>query len=1004
MDVTSSLPAGSGPKTTSFPPVNSSSAVPYLTSTLGHLRSSASNASSFFIPPSPMDLVLAIPRMAHRAGTFAFFTLPEHIDTILGNRYGRRVIPEATGEGLASVAAAASGAAFAQAQDAAGSVAGATAAASGQGGLHGGVNSALGFNSVRGFGGVLSYLTSKWALSCFTMALILNRTQVYASARRQIRLSWWSRLALRIIPISIFLYQTLCLLQAMRCQTSPDFSALRYNDPMKKMEHDYSGGGGPLYWLSSKLLFWEDDGQSCVAIKMTPRDFVPKEGVQRPALRGSLALMWPLFQSLCLSQFVETLSCAVQGRLVMAETGMTIFEHSLAFAEAESMVSNQLVWGGFGLTKASSDAAANTYQSQAVTAASAVSRSAVLDRLNTPPEVLLIGLLSSLSHLTSQTLAVLGLQGKYRLLSTGFWGLCFMTAFLWSLLAFTPGPSGDMGILRFPTVCIVGFIPHMLILMGIFTCAGIYVLALLLSATSPPGPAQPRSLKERFVVAQQNLQANIQLSSIRVNMHEDFYTSLLKIGFSALTAASEAVFLNEGQPVGVRPWTWLEEDRMKEIESARSARRSTGFAMPQDLVNGDSATIADGVGLVEESVEGDSLQWKSGYARERTTEKLKSGKSGKTRMQGDGVGAAERSGRWIMAWELFRGIFWLLVGGLALLGVKSLDSVGVRRKPRWLSRLAHREKATEERKPVEQTDSKTLEFWLLSEEGKLSLPEDEQVDVEIEMRKRLRDGGADRRGDDDELESSIYGWWKQGGWFGELDASGQYEPEGEFDDTTSVVSTVASSEASDGGWDTDGGVASDGRRTPTQTDPFPRSHESSDDVTMDLPQLARLLDPRNSEDRREAQLLAHHLDSPRIVTRSRFRQSQEQQRARVLTSTRYRPANMTRGSNKLSDEEEAELLEHLILSRRSYAAATASSAATDPFDSNGPSWATGAEGLGAGGPQCVVCQSSPRTILVWPCRCLNLCEDCRVSLAMNNFGNCVCCRRDVVGFSRIYVP
>ena len=51
-----------------------------------------------------------------------------------------------------------------------------------------------------------------------------------------------------------------------------------------------------------------------------------------------------------------------------------------------------------------------------------------------------------------------------------------------------------------------------------------------------------------------------------------------------------------------------------------------------------------------------------------------------------------------------------------------------------------------------------------------------------------------------------------------------------------------------------------------------------------------------------------------------------------------------------------------------------------------------------------VCQSSPRSIIVWPCRCLSLCDDCRVTLAMNNFDKCVCCRRDVVSFSRVFVP
>ena len=831
-------------------------------------------------------------------------------------------------------------------------------------------------------------------------ALILNRTQVYASARRPVRLAWASRLALRIMPILIFVYQTVVLLQAMRCQTSPDFAALRYNDPSKQLERDFAGSGGPLHWLGSRLLFWQDDRQSCLAVGMTPRTFDLPSVTKASGLKGSSTLMWPLFQSLCLSQFVETLSCAVQGRIVMAETGMTLFEHSLAFAEAESMLGNQLGWGPFGLSKANtmSDMAASTYEGQALQAATGVPRSVVLSRLNTPPEVLLIGLISSLSHLTSQILGVFGIQGRYRLVSTGFWGLCFMAAFLWSLLSFTPGPSGDMGILRFPTVCIVGFIPHMLILMGIFTCAGIYLLALLLSATAPPGSTEPRTLRERFALAQQNLQANIQLSSIRINMHEDFYTSLLKVGFSALTAASEAVFLNEGQSVGVRPWTWLEEQRMKELEVSRGILRGSGFAMPQDFSTGSA--VADGVGLVEENADARPRKWKSGFARERTTEKVGASGSSKTRTQGDGVGAAERSGRWIMAWELFRGIFRLVSGGLAILVIKSLDSLGVRRKPQWLMRLARREKSVQEQQGAAESASSSLEFWLLSDEGVLSLPEDEQVDVEVEMWKRLQEGDADGLGGEGDLDSSIYGWWKHGGWFGELDSSGDYQPKDELDDTTSVVSMISGSDSSnvDGDLCESDGV-SDGRRTPTQMDPHPQ-RDLTDEPTLDLTALARLLDPHNADERHEAQLLSRHLDSPGILTRSRFRRTQEQQRAKVLTSTRYRPAHLGGRGERLSGEEESELLEHLILSRRSFMAATSGS--TD--DTSSAPWASGAEGLGAGGPQCVVCQSSPRTILVWPCRCLSLCEDCRVSLAMNNFGNCVCCRRDVVGFSRIYVP
>lgn len=53
---------------------------------------------------------------------------------------------------------------------------------------------------------------------------------------------------------------------------------------------------------------------------------------------------------------------------------------------------------------------------------------------------------------------------------------------------------------------------------------------------------------------------------------------------------------------------------------------------------------------------------------------------------------------------------------------------------------------------------------------------------------------------------------------------------------------------------------------------------------------------------------------------------------------------------------------------------------------------------------CAICLTSPRTILIWPCRCLAICEGCRLGLGVRGFEKCCCCRRDAEGFSRIYLP
>ncbi|KAK6910727.1 hypothetical protein I203_104759 [Kwoniella mangroviensis CBS 8507] len=56
---------------------------------------------------------------------------------------------------------------------------------------------------------------------------------------------------------------------------------------------------------------------------------------------------------------------------------------------------------------------------------------------------------------------------------------------------------------------------------------------------------------------------------------------------------------------------------------------------------------------------------------------------------------------------------------------------------------------------------------------------------------------------------------------------------------------------------------------------------------------------------------------------------------------------------------------------------------------------------------CVVCMTQMRDTILWPCRCLALCNDCRESLASRLSAQdhmCPCCRRKVDGYSRIYVP
>ncbi|TVY62846.1 hypothetical protein LSUE1_G008171 [Lachnellula suecica] len=688
----------------------------------------AFNATQYV--PSAKDLALAGPRMFMKLGSF--LAVPEAVDNIFGVRMGQRFIPEATLAGAGIVEASTTAAATAReiAQTATEILVDADERAVG-------IASRFSMESARSFGNVFSYMTSRWAILCIVMAIVLNRTAVYASTRRNLVLPWKVRLGLRIVPILLLAFQSRYLLQSIQCQTSPDFSMLRWGNASKHSDLMFTQDGGLLHTLSSALLFGATDEASCIAVRMIPPEedeevaqSTPKKEMPPAELTGSLSQLFPLFETFCVSQITEAISCAAQGRQVAAETGMSIFEHSLAFAEAEAAVGNQLGFGSFGGTR-TVKAWTNTTSSEEAQEI-AITRTMIMKRVNTTPEVLLVGFLSAMNHLTSHILAIFNYQQRLRLLNTGFWGLAFMSAIGWSIITFDIDDIFNQPLLRFPTVCIVGFIPHVLVLCGIVCCMLIYGTALVLSALAPPpsqdGPPElvdGGSFLQRLRIAHENMQANVPLSNIRISMHMDFYTALLRTGFSVMTMASEAVYLNESRGVSIKQRTWLEEERLREIETFGAQWLGPSFRLQdQDSSFGDG--LADTVGLVAVKEQHMALlrDSSSGYAREMTAKK-KSASKGSERSIRDGVGAAERSGRWIMALEFFLGISRLMAAGLQV-------------RPSFLVWLSRRPKSKLPDDPRPEKDNPdALDFWMLNPNGELELPKDENVDVELEMRKRL---------------------------------------------------------------------------------------------------------------------------------------------------------------------------------------------------------------------------------------------------------------------------
>jgi len=491
-----------------------------------------------------------------------------------------------------------------------------------------------------------------------------------------------------------------------------------------------------------------------------------------------------------------------------------------------------------------------------------------------------------------------------------------------------------------------------------------------------------------------NLHANIHLSSITpltINWHEDFYTTILKVGYVILTSASEAVFLNEGTRVNAHAMTWLEKQRLQELLARRRKTREMITNIPSELRND---TFAQGVEVTDELSDVRTDTSSSGYARERKTRGITSADSSNAMGQNDP--ALQQRSRYLQTYQFFFRISKLIVLSLAKITDWALAKVGISYRPRWLRRTVglvdddgkmYASAAGIGRYQNQTTSAK--EPWLTMDD-RSRVRQNREFDVESFAKERLRQSGfysqPDAEDSEDRLDDYLYSWWRNGSLWNEVDNSRDYVVP-QDDDTTSVVSYATTTDNDE--WsDVD-----DGQRTPTR-DTYQRSREETPlaDDAMDFSRLSQLLDPKTREDREEAKLLSRHLQSSNIMTRSQYRRAMEREEAKILTTSRYKMGD----SVSMSAEEEEQLLEDLILSRRSAAAPQGAS--------NAGSWDTGAEGMGSEGPQCVVCQMSPRTVLVWPCGCLSLCDDCRVGLASKNYTACVCCRTNVAAYSRLYVP
>ncbi|CCF57932.1 hypothetical protein KAFR_0D02840 [Kazachstania africana CBS 2517] len=52
---------------------------------------------------------------------------------------------------------------------------------------------------------------------------------------------------------------------------------------------------------------------------------------------------------------------------------------------------------------------------------------------------------------------------------------------------------------------------------------------------------------------------------------------------------------------------------------------------------------------------------------------------------------------------------------------------------------------------------------------------------------------------------------------------------------------------------------------------------------------------------------------------------------------------------------------------------------------------------------CIICRQNTRNIILWPCRCMTICDECRVKLGHRGIHSCVSCKNEIYGYSKVHI-
>jgi len=362
-------------------------------------------------------------------------------------------------------------------------------------------------------GSITKYCCSIYGVTCLVMALVLNRTLVIASTNntrtqqillnrnRGVRsgdklgefLKKVSIVSFRLGVVVMLLYQGYNCLVALSLLGSIGLP-----------------GGSSRTWFYDVLLYFpifDYDSEKFSGIKYmaTPDDQV--------MLGPTTDMYWPIFLTFCLSSFMETFVSAIQGRKPYTESGITIFEHSLAFQEFST--NGSLFFGSSKFHERPTE------------------------------QVLVATLFLICNHLNIHIGGLLN-NNKYRLIPSTVFGLGFLSYFVSSFF--------NRKIFGFPLILIITFIPQLVIFQIIALSGAIFILAIIANGFRLQDLNYASFLKSETT----DNEVEYSVQNLNIHLNDDFYTALLNLVMISIISAGKSSYITELSIVNMDNQTWVE--------------------------------------------------------------------------------------------------------------------------------------------------------------------------------------------------------------------------------------------------------------------------------------------------------------------------------------------------------------------------------------------------------------------------------------------------------------